>query len=92
MVEKQPVSKRKSFKISKGTIIIISILIAIFAIVNFLVFPILFKTQVSPEQVQLPIINRGDAAFVNSELSKRALVVPTLVAPNNAIGKQNPFE
>ncbi|MGB9695309.1 MAG: hypothetical protein ACPLZB_04925 [Caldisericaceae bacterium] len=92
MKEKQPSLKKRNFKISTGTIITIVVLIAIFAIINFVVFPMVFKTESPQNVVQLPIIKRGDVEFVDQEVAKRTLVVPPLVAPENAIGKANPFE
>jgi hypothetical protein len=92
MAEKKPPLKKKSFKISRGTIITVIVLLAIFAIINFIAFPMLFKIETPQNQAQLPIIKRGDVQFVDAETAKRALVVPPLIAPDNAIGKTNPFE
>lgn len=92
MAEKKPRLKKSSFKISKGTIITVVFLLAVFAIINFIALPMLFKTEAPQNRAQLPVIKRGDIEFVDAEAAKRTLVVPPLIAPDNAIGKTNPFE
>ncbi len=84
--------KKSNFKISKGTIYTILILVAIFALLNFVVFPIMFRTATIHNEAQLPIIKRGNIPFVDSEVERRYLEVPPLVAPADKLGKQNPFE
>ena len=81
---------KKPFKISRGTIITIIIIILIFVGWN-LMLPRLFKVE-EIVNVTLPSVKRGNIEFVDNQVQNRTLTVPPLTAPPNDIGKQNPFE
>jgi len=81
---------KKHFKISRGTIITIIIIILIFVGWN-LMLPRLFKVE-EIVNVTLPPIKRGNIEFVDNQVQNRTLTVPPLTAPQTDIGKQNPFE
>lgn len=81
---------KKPFKISKGTIITIIIIILIFVGWN-LMLPRLFKVE-EIVNVTLPSVKRGNIEFVDNQVQNRTLTVPPLTAPQTDIGKQNPFE
>lgn len=84
--------KRKRVSISPVTIIIILIIVIVFAALNFYVFPKIYESQKGPIIVDIPKIKLGNSQFVNEELEKRKLDVPSMIAPETAIGKANPFE
>lgn len=84
--------RKRKLTISPATIIIILILLIGFAVLNFYVFPKIYESQKGPVIVDIPRIKTGNSAFVDEELEKRKLLVPPLIAPDNAIGKNNPFE
>lgn len=81
---------KKPFKISRGTIITIIIIILIFVGWN-LMLPRLFKVE-EIVNVTLPSVKRGNIEFVDNQVQNRTLTVPPLTAPQTDIGKQNPFE
>ncbi|MGB9793715.1 hypothetical protein [Caldisericum exile] len=89
MATKETKAKR-SFKISKETIILVIIILVIFAGWN-LVLPYLFKVE-EVKNVSLPQIKRGNVEFINKQIENRTLQVPTLIPSGNQLGKQNPFE
>lgn len=84
--------RRKRVTISPVTIIIILILLLVFAALNFYVFPKIYESQKGPIIVDIPKIKLGNSQFVNEELEKRKLDIPTMTPPDTAIGKANPFE
>jgi len=83
---------RKRVQISKGTMITIIIIIGAFLIWNFVILPRLFAPEVVHQPPQIPTVKRGNISFINGEMEKRKSDVPPLIAPENAIGKTNPFE
>jgi|GEM_PF-1557892 len=91
MADKKIRRKRK-VSISPVTIYLILFFLIAFAVLNFYVFPKLYESQKGPIFVDIPTIKRGNSSFVDSEVEKRTLNVPTLIAPANKIGKTNPFE
>jgi len=81
---------KKPFRISRGTIITIIVIIAVFIGWN-LMLPRLFKVE-EIVNVTLPSVKRGNVEFVDNQVQNRTLTVPPLTAPQTDIGKQNPFE
>lgn len=81
---------KKPFRISRGTIITIIVIIAVFIGWN-LMLPRLFKVE-EIVNVTLPSVKRGNIEFVDNQVQNRTLTVPPLTAPQTDIGKQNPFE
>jgi hypothetical protein len=81
---------KKPFRISRGTIITIIVIIAVFIGWN-LMLPRLFKVE-EIVNVTLPSVKRGNIEFVDNQVQNRALTVPPLTAPQTDIGKPNPFE
>jgi hypothetical protein len=91
MKEKEQKKKAK-LNISKGTIIAILIIIALFAVWNFILMPKIFETKKVHMPAEIPTVKRGNITFINEEIQKRQMTVPTLIAPENTLGKPNPFE
>lgn len=87
---KKDVKTKKPFRISKETIIIVIIILIVFVGWNLLL-PRLFKVE-EVRNVSLPQVKRGNVEFVDKQIESRKLDVPTLIPPENNIGKQNPFE
>ncbi len=85
---------KRSFKrnISNGTIITILIIFALFAIWNFYLLPKIFEPKKIHMPAEIPVVKRGNIAFINTEIEKRQMTVPALIAPKDALGKPNPFE
>jgi hypothetical protein len=91
MDEKEQKKKTK-LNISRGTIIAILIIIAVFAVWNFVLMPRIFVTKKVHMPAEIPTVKRGNIVFIDNEVKVRQMTVPTLIAPKDAIGKPNPFE
>lgn len=96
IVNKNVVTKKKRRRrksaVSKGTWFTIFILVAVFLAWNFYLMPKLFAPKEALPVVEIPKITRGDIELVDKQLQDRAIVIPPLEAPEEKIGKQNPFE
>ncbi|MEA3314152.1 MAG: hypothetical protein U9Q18_07240 [Caldisericota bacterium] len=91
IVMKKKKRRRKSV-VSKGTWFTIFILVAMFLVLNFYLMPKLFAPKEALPAVEIPKITRGNIELVDKQLQDRAIVIPPLEAPEEEIGKQNPFE
>jgi hypothetical protein len=88
--DKKEKTAKKPLRISKETIVIILIIVVVFVAWNLLL-PYIFKVQ-EVKNVTLPQVKRGNIEFVDKQIQNRTLQVPTLIPPENTLGKQNPFE
>ncbi|MCD6107297.1 MAG: hypothetical protein J7J57_03730 [Caldisericaceae bacterium] len=84
--------RRRKSVISKGTWFTVFILVAVFFVFNFYLMPKLFAPKEALPAIEIPKITRGDIELVDKQLQDRAIVIPPLTAPEEEIGKQNPFE
>lgn len=91
-MKEQKIKRNYKFKISTGTIVAIIIILAIFAVWNFFVLPRILEAGKVHQPAEIPTVKRGDISFINNEIKIREMTVPTLIAPQNALGKANPFE
>ncbi len=86
-------TKRRKIRISSSTLYTIIIIIALFAIWQWVLVPMLIGNIEVPPVGQIPPVKRGDIKFVDQQISKRVLKnVPSLVPPKEDIGKENPFD
>jgi hypothetical protein len=92
IITKKKRRRRRKSIVSKGTWVAIFILIAVFLAWNFYFMPKLFAPKEFLPAAEIPKITRGDVEFVDKQLQDRAIVIPPLEAPEEEIGKQNPFE
>ena len=85
--------RRVRIRISRGTIITICILVAVFAILNYEVFPRLFV--ITPvKNVTIPAIRQGNLEYIQKQIENRSMIkIPSMTTlPPIQVGKQNPFE
>ncbi len=96
IVNKNVATKKKGRRrkpvVSRGTWFTVFILIAVFLVLNFYLMPKLFAPKEALPVAEIPKITRGDIELVDKQLQDRAIVIPPLDAPEEEIGKQNPFE